>query len=574
MSQTIDEVYRDFVVPGIPGSGDHEPEKPEIRALLKQIQNSGGLAVTRNTLAALTAVTPPSELYMGVVLDDPDPANNGYYSRSGAAWVFGRGFPDSIASLISVGGTPDAITASTEAWVNPSDARLFLLVTAAENTGPVTIAINGATAKPLVTSTGGPIPAAGIPADMLISFTDDGTSYRLATDINSAAIQAAAEAAAEAAEDSAAEAAGYAAAALSNWTVRRFAGDGIETDFDLLLDPGSEGNCFAIIDGITQDTGTYSLSGTVLIFSEAPPEAADGEPPENIEIRFGTALEINVPADLSVNNGKVADNAINARTIDGTDALAIKTKLGIADTSIAPNSFSGFRLTNAADTANDITIGPGACASDDAAPVLISLTTAITKRLDAAWAAGNNNGGLDTGAVATDSSYHLWAIRNPTSGVVDVLFSVSASAPTMPAGYTQKCYLWPVLRLSSVLRQFVHQGNYFLLTGNVPTANTPIGTSAALLRLPNVPAGVNLEVDFDACIFSSGANLHAYFSSPLANDNTPAPATYSSLVTPGAAAYASGRFTLITNTSAQIRHRGSAAISNFTALPIGYRFNR
>ena len=70
MAQTsVDEVFRDFNTPGNPASGDYKPEKPRIRALLKQIMNQGGQAVTRNTYAALSGVTPPTENYMGIVLN-------------------------------------------------------------------------------------------------------------------------------------------------------------------------------------------------------------------------------------------------------------------------------------------------------------------------------------------------------------------------------------------------------------------------------------------------------------------------------------------------------------------------
>lgn len=51
--------------------------------------------------------------------------------------------------------------------------------------------------------------------------------------------------------------------------------------------------------------------------------------------------------------------------------------------------------------------------------------------------------GLDTGAVATDSVYYLWIIRNPTTEQVGGLLSLSATAPTMPSGFTQK-QLYPV----------------------------------------------------------------------------------------------------------------------------------
>lgn len=151
MSQTIDGVYRDFKTAGVPTSGEHEPPKPEIRALLKQIQNSSGMSVTRNTKAALEGVTPPNENYMGVVLTGE---GAGYYSRVGGAWVFGRGFSDTLARLAVVGGTPNAIIAEAATGVAPGDVGAFIIDITEANTGPVTISINGGAFIPVLSVDG------------------------------------------------------------------------------------------------------------------------------------------------------------------------------------------------------------------------------------------------------------------------------------------------------------------------------------------------------------------------------------------------------------------------------------
>lgn len=140
MSQTIDGVYRDFKTAGVPTSGEHEPPKPEIRALLKQIQNSSGMSVTRNTKAALEGINPPNENYMGVVLTGE---GAGYYSRVGGAWVFGRGFSDTLARLEVVGGTPNAIIAEAATGVAPGDVGAFIIDITEANTAAVKISING-----------------------------------------------------------------------------------------------------------------------------------------------------------------------------------------------------------------------------------------------------------------------------------------------------------------------------------------------------------------------------------------------------------------------------------------------
>lgn len=182
MSQTIDGVFRDHKTAGVPTSGEHEPRKPEIRALLKQIQNSGGMSVTRNTSTALLGVTPPTENYMGVVLDDPDATKNGYYSRVAGVWTWERGFPETAARLVGVAGSGNAPTASTAPGVDPGQAVMLFFTPRYRNTGAMTLSVNGAAAKPLLTFDGLPMEEDFLTADATIPVYDNGTEYRLLWD--------------------------------------------------------------------------------------------------------------------------------------------------------------------------------------------------------------------------------------------------------------------------------------------------------------------------------------------------------------------------------------------------------
>lgn len=179
MSQTIDQVYRDYRTDKVPASGEHEPDKREIRALLKMIQNSGGQAVTRSTLSALDSVTPPNEDYMGVVLTG---AEAGYYYRSGGAWVKGRGFPDSFARLTGVSGT-NSITASVEAGVTPGEVQMFVLTPSGTNTEPMFINIAGQGTLPLRDFDGEELEAGFVQAGKPVLLYDNGDdTYRLLVD--------------------------------------------------------------------------------------------------------------------------------------------------------------------------------------------------------------------------------------------------------------------------------------------------------------------------------------------------------------------------------------------------------
>lgn len=53
--------------------------------------------------------------------------------------------------------------------------------------------------------------------------------------------------------------------------VQNFSGDGSTTIFTLSYDPGTENNTQVYISGVYQQKDTYSVSGTTLTFSTAPP---------------------------------------------------------------------------------------------------------------------------------------------------------------------------------------------------------------------------------------------------------------------------------------------------------------
>ena len=57
--------------------------------------------------------------------------------------------------------------------------------------------------------------------------------------------------------------------------------------------------------------------------------------------------------------------------------------------------------------------------------------------------------GVDVSPPTDSSWYHVWLIRNPTSEEVAGLTSLSASAPTMPAGFTEKRWIGVLRRSGS-----------------------------------------------------------------------------------------------------------------------------
>jgi len=93
--------------------------------------------------------------------------------------------------------------------------------------------------------------------------------------------------------------------------------------------------------------------------------------------------------------------------------------------------------TNTGTPATNIDVSPGASASNASPYYLLQLLSTITKNTNNAWAVGTGNGSLDTGAIA-NSTYYGYIIQRSDTGVVDVLTSLSSTAPTMPANYDRR----------------------------------------------------------------------------------------------------------------------------------------
>ena len=70
--------------------------------------------------------------------------------------------------------------------------------------------------------------------------------------------------------------------------VQNFTGDGSDTTFVLSSDPGNENNTQIYIDGVYQQKDTYSLSGSTITFSEAPPNLSDIEVVVISSVSLGT----------------------------------------------------------------------------------------------------------------------------------------------------------------------------------------------------------------------------------------------------------------------------------------------
>jgi len=268
------------------------------------------------------------------------------------------------------------------------------------------------------------------------------------------------------------------------------------------------------------------------------------------------------------NIGNVLTDAANwVLLVDLADILPATTTT--TGTSILPQQIT---VANGTDTDHDIDFGAGVFQFDDGSGQ--ARVSALTKQIDAVWSAGDNVGGLDTGTVAIDTTYFLFAIYNPITKVSDFLFSASLASPTMPSGYTKKKRIASLITDGSanILNGtyiFSKDGSYtfrYLVIINDVNDSNP-GISAVTSTL-TTPTGIEVRWDgiFDVRDNSSATNSDWLMTST--KDTDTAPSGGLSQVRLFNVGDEDGKQIMLTNiytnTSSQVRYRGSVSNADIT----------
>lgn len=238
---------------------------------------------------------------------------------------------------------------------------------------------------------------------------------------------------------------------------------------------------------------------------------------------------------------------------------------------------SGLVPSNAADTDHDVTLSTGV-ATSDGGTFLMTLSSPITKQIDAVWAVGNNVGGLFSGAtLAADSTFHMFLIRRASDGVIDAGFDDNISATNIPGGWTAFRRVTSVsTNASSNIRNFVATeigwGSLLVQwTAPLLDLDSTTATTASLVTL-NIPGGLKFMARYNSFTdHVGGGNTATYFSDPdtpdLAPSTTAAPLAQ---LSDGTSVAQISQIETQTNTSSQIRRRSSTAAQTIRISVLGY----
>jgi len=209
----------------------------------------------------------------------------------------------------------------------------------------------------------------------------------------------------------------------------------------------------------------------------------------------------------------------------------------------------GMTLSNGTDATNDIDFAAGSCM--DSTGVAFMAGSALTKQLDATWAAGTNAGGRMSAAAIANTTYHCFAIKKDSDGSVDYGFDVSATAPTMPSGYTYFRRIGSIIRASAAIVLFTQVGDEFLRSVPSQDAASASWTSTSTLIALGVPLGLKLQA-LTSVYVSLNSTLFGLVTSPDQADTTAAASNFNMAVTANARiAFYHGA--IRTDTSGQIR---------------------
>ena len=200
------------------------------------------------------------------------------------------------------------------------------------------------------------------------------------------------------------------------------------------------------------------------------------------------------------------------------------------------------------------------------------LASAFTKTT-ASWAVGSGNGALDTGSIAATTWYHVFEIQRLDTGLVDILFSLSAISPTMPTNYTLFRRIGSMKTDgSSHWLAFTQMGDVFVWA--VSTVDfSGASTNARVATALGVPTAITVSATFRAGLILGAGTGSTIFTSLLETDQGPVTGAQADLSSVGGG-FANGSFERVTNTSAQIGVKSNNTGFTVTVETYGWKDNR
>jgi len=326
---------------------------------------------------------------------------------------------------------------------------------------------------------------------------------------------------------------------------------------------------FAIATGAkvfsTQAGLAYSVGARVRAASNAAPaDWMEGQ----VTAYGGTVLSVTV--DLTNGSATHADWNINLAGQQGAQGATGST----GPAGAVPNYLTGLTLSTAGSSAT-FSVAAG-YAADSTNAELMTLASALSKTT-AAWAVGSGNGAMDTGSIANSTWYHVHLIKRTDTQVVDVLFSLSASAPTMPTNYNRRRRIGTMLiNASGQWVLFKQLGDEFLFDVVQPILNNVTPGSTAIQTATMFATGVQIDVILNMIgVAGTGLDGRGGVWSPDVNSGGALVSATAGLMNFGFfgnfnTAMSANTLIVRTNTSGQVKYAMASTTGTVTMTLIGY----
>lgn len=189
----------------------------------------------------------------------------------------------------------------------------------------------------------------------------------------------------------------------------------------------------------------------------------------------------------------------------------------------------GLTYSNGTDATNDLDIAAGGCM--DATGAYWIAVAALTKQSDAAWAVGTAAGGLDDIGSAGNNDFYIWAIARSDTGVTDILYSLSSTAPTMPTNYDYKRLIGWFKRSGGTIvafKTYELEGGGLELAWNAPRVDVALANTLTTSRRTDalsVPLGFSVLAHVRAAWDDASTQQESILTCPDETDAAPSQTT-------------------------------------------------
>lgn len=286
---------------------------------------------------------------------------------------------------------------------------------------------------------------------------------------------------------------------------------------------------------------------------------------------FKTSIELGHASDTTL-----ARSAAGRATLESQELVTAQFNAG---------RINGLTLANnGTDATNDIDIATG-IAVDSTSAITIRLASALTKRLDANWAAGTNQGMRNSAAAIANTTYFIYLVSEAGGANADIYAHASATASTAltalqaetgGSGYVYIRMIGAIVRSGGAILAFSQYGNEFLWNATIYDVNNVTGSTTAQTATLSVPVGVKVYAIIQVGVITSTSTDARFLISPL--DVSDQAVTGNDDINAGLIAASGGQMwqqmTIRTNTSGQIRHRAANADGSINIVTRGFIFPR